>query len=192
MNISLARLNGKSQAVLNDKCLLMLYRTENMGIAERIRYLRENQKPKKLSQEAFGLLCGVSKSAVSQWESGETEPDMKTILKLRDEIVFSLDWLLSGEGPKGFGDDIQRTLTLTDEQLDFLDLVNGIKPEAREDWMKLGKSLPKVENNNENKVEAADKPLVESGNKHKKMPTGSTPGFQHRPNNQNSDKRKTK
>lgn len=98
--MSLALLNVKCQAALNDKCLMMLYADE-MSIGARIIQLRKAHKPKKLSQEALGGLCGVSKSAVCQWESGATEPDVTTLVKLRSRLVFSLDWLLTGEGEMG-------------------------------------------------------------------------------------------
>lgn len=100
MCLSLALLNIRSQASLNDKCLTLLYRGD-MSIGARIIQLRKAHKPKKLSQEALGELCEVSKSAVSQWESGTTEPDIKTLVKLRSKLVFSLDWLLTGEGVPG-------------------------------------------------------------------------------------------
>ena len=130
--------------------------------------------------------------AVSQWEAGDTEPDMKSILLLKSKLTFSLDWLLYGEGPKGFGDDIQRTLTLTDEQLEFLNLVKVIKPAERENWVNLGKSLAKIENNNENKVETTDDHPVDSGNNNKKMSSGTALGYSHKNNNQPDAKRKIK
>lgn len=100
MRQSLAPLNIKSQVLLYDKSLTVLYLSD-MSIGARIICLRKAHKPKKLSQEALGELCDVSKSAVSQWESGATEPDIKTLVKLRSKIAFSLDWLLTGEGEIG-------------------------------------------------------------------------------------------
>lgn len=97
---SLAPLNVRCQAQLNPQGLMLLY-ANGMTIASRIVQLRLAHKPKKLSQDAFGELCGVSKSAVSQWESGATEPDIKTLIKLRSKLAFSLDWLLTGEGDMG-------------------------------------------------------------------------------------------
>jgi transcriptional regulator with XRE-family HTH domain len=52
----------------------------------------------KLSQARLGELCGVSKAAVSQWETGGAMPEIKKLLELRLHLDFSLDWLLTGEG----------------------------------------------------------------------------------------------
>jgi transcriptional regulator with XRE-family HTH domain len=52
----------------------------------------------KLSQARLGELCGVSKAAVSQWETGGAMPEIKKLLELRTQLDFSLDWLLTGEG----------------------------------------------------------------------------------------------
>ena len=49
------------------------------------------------SQEKVGDICGVTKSAVSQWESDSTIPETSKLLLLRERIEFSLDWLLTGE-----------------------------------------------------------------------------------------------
>lgn len=52
----------------------------------------------KLSQTKLGELCGVSKAAVSQWETGGAMPEIKKLLELRSQLDFSFDWLLTGEG----------------------------------------------------------------------------------------------
>lgn len=52
----------------------------------------------KLSQSKLGELCGVSKAAVCQWETGGSMPEIKKLLELRSQLDFSLDWLLTGEG----------------------------------------------------------------------------------------------
>lgn len=66
-----------------------------MSIGGRIRQLRQHYR---LSQEAFGDLCSVTKGAVSQWESDETIPDTQKILMLREKLEFSCDWVLFGLG----------------------------------------------------------------------------------------------
>jgi transcriptional regulator with XRE-family HTH domain len=52
----------------------------------------------KLSQSKLGELCGVSKAAVSQWETGISTPEIKKLIELRSKLNFSLDWLIAGEG----------------------------------------------------------------------------------------------
>ena len=44
------------------------------------------RKRKGLSQEELGKLCGVGKSAISQWESGNTEPTGGARLLLEDYV----------------------------------------------------------------------------------------------------------
>lgn len=50
----------------------------------------------KLTQDQLGELCNASKSAVSQWESGDTVPSVETLLLLRQALGCSIDWLLTG------------------------------------------------------------------------------------------------
>lgn len=100
MSQSIARLDSKRQVTLNGNFLTDAD-CDDMSIGARIVKLRATHKPKKLSQEELGKLCGVSKSAVSQWESGATDPDLKTLLSLKEKLDFSLDWLLTGKGEPG-------------------------------------------------------------------------------------------
>jgi transcriptional regulator with XRE-family HTH domain len=51
----------------------------------------------KLNQSELGRLCGVTKAAVSQWETGASAPEVKKLIELRSKLVFSLDWLITGE-----------------------------------------------------------------------------------------------
>jgi transcriptional regulator with XRE-family HTH domain len=55
----------------------------------------------KLNQSKLGELCGVTKAAVSQWETGISTPEIKKLIELRSELIFSLDWLITGEGELG-------------------------------------------------------------------------------------------
>ncbi len=51
----------------------------------------------KLNQSQLGELCGVTKAAVSQWETGISMPEINKLVELRSKLVFSLDWLITGE-----------------------------------------------------------------------------------------------
>lgn len=73
----------------------------------------------KLSQARLGELCGVSKAAVSQWETGGAMPEVKKLLELRLHLDFSLDWLLTGEG-----------------NLPFLELAHAPHPEERRHYQR--------------------------------------------------------
>lgn len=63
-------------------------------IGNRMRKLRQQNE---LTQEQFGLLCDVTKSMVSQWESDTVVPSTDCLLKLKSRLDFSLDWVLSGK-----------------------------------------------------------------------------------------------
>lgn len=64
-----------------------------MSIGARIRQLRTQHG---LSGEKFGELCGVTKGAVSQWESDLITPPTDKLVDLRQKLNFSFDWLLTG------------------------------------------------------------------------------------------------
>jgi transcriptional regulator with XRE-family HTH domain len=86
-------LNHKSQAQLNLNGLDNLYNAF-MSIGARIRKLREAYK---LSGEKFGELCGLSKGAISQWESDDVTPPVDRIIELKKHLEFSIDWIYTGE-----------------------------------------------------------------------------------------------
>lgn len=68
-----------------------------MKFAERILYCR---KKALLSQEELAGRLGVSRQAVSKWETGESIPDMNNLAALAEVLDVSLDWLIKGEEDK--------------------------------------------------------------------------------------------
>lgn len=64
-----------------------------MGVCEKIYKLR---KEKGISQEMLGQSLGVSRQAVSKWETG-TLPDIENLSKLADFFSCSVDFLLDKE-----------------------------------------------------------------------------------------------
>jgi len=52
------------------------------------------RKAKKLSQKELGKLVHVSQTSVSQWESGTTNPDIKTLVMLAELYGVTTDFLL--------------------------------------------------------------------------------------------------
>lgn len=65
-----------------------------MNIANRIQQLR---KTKGISQEELANLIGVSRQAVSKWESEQSIPDIDKVIALSDYFQVSTDYLLKGE-----------------------------------------------------------------------------------------------
>ena len=72
-----------------------------MELKDRIAAVR---KAAGLTQEQLGELLGVTRQAVSKWESGQTTPDAATIAALREKLHVSADYLLLGrQADEGLG-----------------------------------------------------------------------------------------
>lgn len=67
-----------------------------MNIAHRIQQLR---KSRGISQEELADRIGVSRQAVSKWESGQSVPDLEKIILLSDYFETTTDYLLKGIAP---------------------------------------------------------------------------------------------
>jgi transcriptional regulator with XRE-family HTH domain len=67
-----------------------------MNIADRIQYLR---KQKGLSQEELDDKIGVSRQAVSKWESEQSTPDLDKIIVMSDLFEVTTDYILKGIEP---------------------------------------------------------------------------------------------
>jgi transcriptional regulator with XRE-family HTH domain len=86
-----------------------------MSLRKNLEYLR---KQKKLSQEELAYKLGVSRQAVSKWETGATFPEMEKILAICKIFDCSLDELMN--------EDIQQLEIDKDRKYTFNDLVNEI------------------------------------------------------------------
>lgn len=64
-----------------------------MNIADRIQYLR---KQRGLSQEELADKIGVSRQAVSKWESEQSTPDLDKIIVMSDLFEVTTDYILKG------------------------------------------------------------------------------------------------
>lgn len=67
-----------------------------MNMADRIQYLR---KTKGMSQEELADKIGVSRQAVSKWESEQSTPDLEKIIMLSDFFGVTTDYILKGIEP---------------------------------------------------------------------------------------------
>ena len=67
-----------------------------MNLAERIQHLR---KAKGISQEELADKIGVSRQAVSKWESEQSVPDIEKIILLSEYFETTTDFLLKGIEP---------------------------------------------------------------------------------------------
>lgn len=58
------------------------------------RKLRSLREDKGVTQDDVARLLGVSRTAVTYWESGTKRPDLVNLVKLADLYNVSLDYLL--------------------------------------------------------------------------------------------------
>ena len=68
-----------------------------MKLSEKILYCR---KKALLSQEALAERIGVSRQAISKWETGEASPEIGKLLSLAQVFGVTTDWLLSEDEPE--------------------------------------------------------------------------------------------
>ena len=67
-----------------------------MNLSDRIQYLR---KVRGISQEGLADQLGVSRQAVSKWESEQSMPDLDKIISMSDYFEVTTDYLLKGMEP---------------------------------------------------------------------------------------------
>lgn len=70
-------------------------------IGDRIRKVR---KDNKLSQKAFGKICGVSQLTLLRYETNYRGPDMKFLLKMSENFNVNVNWVLRNIGEAYFSD----------------------------------------------------------------------------------------
>lgn len=88
-----------------------------MNLANRIQTLR---KQSGMSQEALAEKLGVTRQAVSKWESEQSAPDMENIIAISDLFEVSTDYLLKGEEYKN---PEQKTAFVIDLKNEIPDLI---------------------------------------------------------------------
>lgn len=55
--------------------------------------LKELRKRNNLTQQELADKVGTKRVNVTKWETGRTEPNFETLIKLADLLEVSLDWL---------------------------------------------------------------------------------------------------
>lgn len=79
-----------------------------MNLADRIQSLR---KTKGISQEELADKVGVSRQAVSKWESEQSTPDLEKIIIMSDFFGVTTDYILKGIEPVPSEDKKSKELT---------------------------------------------------------------------------------
>ena len=93
-----------------------------MKLSEKICYCR---KKSGKSQEALAEQLGVSRQAVSKWETGEAEPELKKLCLLAEVFGVSTDWLLSDDEPQEEAESDFRTGQSAKSYPDWIDSLPG-------------------------------------------------------------------
>lgn len=98
-----------------------------MTMADRIQALR---KAKGISQEELADRIGVSRQAISKWESEQSSPDLEKIILLSDYFEVTTDYLLKGiEMQSDFPEKTKpdaRIFTALGTTFNFIGLVSAI------------------------------------------------------------------
>lgn len=103
-----------------------------MKLNEKIFYCRRKAG---LSQEALAEELGVSRQAVSKWETGDAVPEISKLLSLAKTFDVTTDWLLSEEDPEEPAYNYQETVSW--ESNDTADSTTSAErfEKAADDWM---------------------------------------------------------
>jgi len=83
-----------------------------MNMADRIQYLR---KIKGISQEELADKVGVSRQAVSKWESEQSTPDLNKVIIMSEYFEVTTDYILKGIEP--VTDDHKKSFEITSKIL---------------------------------------------------------------------------
>ncbi|MGJ4850235.1 helix-turn-helix domain-containing protein [Bacillota bacterium Meth-B3] len=81
-----------------------------MNIADRIQNLR---RARGISQEQLADKVGVSRQAVSKWESEQSVPDLDKIIVMSEYFDVTTDYILKGIEPAGNNQGTQAVVTST-------------------------------------------------------------------------------
>ncbi len=103
-----------------------------MTIADRIQSLR---KAKGLSQEELADAVGVSRQAVSKWESEQATPDLDKVVIMSEFFEVTTDYLLKGIEPVKT-DDHKTMADVIDQKV--LTEKNGKRVKTAAKWFLIG------------------------------------------------------
>lgn len=85
-----------------------------MNIADRIQSLR---KSKGISQEQLADVVGVSRQAVSKWESEQTIPDLEKVILMSEYFEVTTDYILKGIEPVALENDHKTIGDVLDQKI---------------------------------------------------------------------------
>lgn len=94
------RIPGKDGGPATGKTGMLGTEKEGCGM-EIPQRIQESRKKKGISQEQLAEVLGVSRQAVSKWESGQAMPELDKVIGMSEYFGVSTDWLLRGVEPAG-------------------------------------------------------------------------------------------
>ena len=113
----------------------------SMPISTRIKEVR---KLRNLSQRALADKINVTDSAISQYETGQTEPTIKNLSSIAIAVDCSFEWLATGRGEKEIEDFLQqlaqnykkdkRLILLNDDRAELLELIEKLPDDWRDKY----------------------------------------------------------
>ena len=95
-----------------------------MKLQEKILYCR---KKAGLSQEALAEQIGVSRQAISKWETGDAVPEINKLLLLANAFHVTTDWLLNEDEPEeNKGSEPEAAEAKSTEKPTWVDALPGV------------------------------------------------------------------
>ena len=71
--------------------------------------IKRLRQDKGMNQEQLAEQLHVTRQAVSNWETGKTQPDIETLTKIAEYFEVSVEYLIYGKEPKAnSGEEVQR------------------------------------------------------------------------------------
>ncbi len=118
--------------------------------------IREARKLRNISQRELSEMVEVTASAVSQYETSQSEPSIKNLARIAVALDVSFEWLATGRGEKEIEEFLHnlasnykkdnRLILLNDDRAEWLDLYEGLP----EDWQAKYKYVLKLTANSLN------------------------------------------
>lgn len=129
---------------------------------------KELRKRNKYSMESIGEMVGISKSAISAWESGEKYPRTPTLIKLCEIYDVSMDYLVGNSDEAITKEQTRNLAILLSESNDFH--YNGI-PLSNDDLTlfnnileRMLKDIKNYSNDSTNPINSANSANAENKN----------------------------
>lgn len=101
--------------------------------------LKELRKAKHLTQLKLAKLLEVSRTTVTMWENGASQPDNDTLLQIADILQISVDELLGAEPKKKA--PITDMIDATPEAQELKNVMETLSPEDRQRVLEFGRNL---------------------------------------------------